>query len=71
MTRQHFKALADALASERPGDSWDANKKIQWMQDCKAVASVCKHFNPGFKPDRFYTACGGMFGKELASMVGL
>jgi hypothetical protein len=58
MTRQHFKALAEALKFERPGANWDPNKRVQWEQDCKAIADVCNRFNGGFKRDRFLSACG-------------
>ena len=61
MTRQHFKALAEALKYNRPADNWDANKKAQWDLDCKAIASACARFNGGFKRDRFIDACGGLF----------
>ena len=61
MTRQHFKALADAPKEERPAEHWDANKRLQWDKDVEAVARACKHFNPGFKPQRFFDACGGLF----------
>lgn len=61
MTRMHFNALANALASERPGDNWDANKRVQWNQDVKAIASVCNQFNNGFDRSRFIDACGGLF----------
>lgn len=61
MTRQHFQALATALESNRPGENWDANKKVQWNLDVKAVAGACRQFNTGFKADRFYAACGGLF----------
>jgi hypothetical protein len=58
MSRKHFKALADALKAEKPGDNWNPNKRVQWELDVKAIADTCAQFNPNFKRDRFLTACG-------------
>lgn len=58
MTKRHFIALARALLAERPGDNWDANKKVQWELDCKAVAKVCLAQNPRFDRGKFLLACG-------------
>lgn len=61
MTRQHFEAIAAALKANRPGENWDANKRVQWNLDARAMAQVAARFNSGFKPQRFYDACGGLF----------
>lgn len=57
MTRKHFKALAQALKSERPIVGW-TNKYVQWAQDVKALAEACAEFNENFDFERFYVACG-------------
>jgi hypothetical protein len=58
MSRKHFRALADALKAEKPGDNWSANKHVQWALDVKAIANTCAQFNSNFKRSRFLTACG-------------
>lgn len=58
MTRKHFKALAEALLSEKPGSNWSPNKHVQWRLDCRAVASALKSLSPTFKPAVFLKACG-------------
>lgn len=50
MTRQHFKALAEALSNISNLESR--------RQAARAVAQVCRRFNSGFKADRFFAACG-------------
>ena len=61
MTRKHFQILAENLKAERPSPNWSGNKLTQWNLDVKAVAKACAVSNPGFKFDRFYTACGELF----------
>lgn len=61
MTRHHFRKLADNLKSTRPGEHWDANKRLQWSMDVKAVANVCFLSNDRFDSDKFFEACGGLF----------
>ena len=68
MSRKHFKALADNLKAERPCEHWDANKRVQWDMCVKAVARTCKSMNPGFKPERFFMACGGLFDYENCAL---
>jgi hypothetical protein len=58
MSRKHFKALADALKAEKPGDNWNPNKRVQWELDVKAIANTCATFNGRFSRSRFLTACG-------------
>lgn len=57
MTRKHFKAMADALASARPerenAEAWKA-----WLKAVYEVSSACSGFNCNFDRDRFYSACG-------------
>jgi hypothetical protein len=61
MTKKHFQQLAEALSVERPGIHWDANKKVQWELDVKAIVRACRSSNPRFDAQRFITACGGLF----------
>ena len=60
MTKQHFKALADALRGVRP-DSTASEYELwyaQWREDIDAVAIACRVFSPAFDYDRFIEACG-------------
>ena len=61
MTRKDYINLALALKAERPGEHWDADKRVQWTLDVKAIARVCERDNPRFKTPTFFTACGGLF----------
>jgi hypothetical protein len=61
MTKKHFEYMANALRCARPGENWDANKKVQWDLCVRAVADTCKHFNGAFDRERFLKACGGLF----------
>ena len=49
MTRQHFRALAAAIATVEP---FTARR-----QAAEAVARVCKQFNPAFNASKFMEAC--------------
>jgi len=54
LTKKDFRAFALALHSERPGDNWDPNKRVQWLLDTKAIARVLATSNPAFDKDRFF-----------------
>ena len=56
MSRRHFEALADALASVRPSDT-HSEAFAQWNHDVTKVANVCAESNGAFKRDKFYSAC--------------
>jgi hypothetical protein len=60
MTRQHFNALAAALAQSRP-DSDDTQTQgrllEQWANDVYVIANACARFNPNFDRSRFVEAC--------------
>ena len=56
MTRKHFTALAEALKRERPNGC--VASSVQWIAEVRAIADVCRSFNPGFDRERFYAACG-------------
>jgi hypothetical protein len=53
MSKKDFIALADALRTEKPGENWDPNKRVQWELDVKAVANVCARANPRFNRKRW------------------
>jgi hypothetical protein len=53
MTRQHFRALADAVASLDGGVFTD----VQRQMVAGAVASAVARFNPAFQRSKFLTAC--------------
>ncbi len=55
MTKQHFAALAKALAAVRPEPAW-AEYQI-WARLCDEIADVCAMFNPRFDKAKFWEAC--------------
>lgn len=55
MTRKHFKALALALAAERPGRD-GSDEFWKWVACREAVADVCAAFNSNFDRGRFIAA---------------
>lgn len=63
MTRKHFEALADALATSRPetpsrtNDTRGIGAYWQWINDVYAVANACARFNDAFDKERFVQAC--------------
>ena len=58
MSKKHFVAIAEALRSEKPGENWDPNKRVQWMLDVRAIARVLASYNAAFDLERFLTAAG-------------
>lgn len=69
MTRKHFRALADALRSVRPGrlmrDATSPDELLylrgawgQWNVAVVEIARAVRQFNPSFDRDRFFSACG-------------
>jgi hypothetical protein len=56
LTRQHFRAFADSLASIRPPPNTGEHQ--QWVMDMRSVARTCRRFNPSFDGYRFQIACG-------------
>lgn len=62
MTKKDFIALADAMRSEMPGANWDANKRVQWELDCKAIANACHQSNPRFNRERWLDYINGKCG---------
>ena len=57
MTRKHFKAIADALASSKPSPS-NIEALQQWRIDVAAITNTLKQFNDNFDTTKFITACG-------------
>jgi len=51
MTKKHFKALAQAIASLPSNPTKD--------QVMETIAGVCRTFNFNFDTNRFYDACKG------------
>lgn len=58
MTKADFELLAEALKAQRPADHWNANKKVQWRLDCRAVAHIFLNSNRTCTPQQFLLACG-------------
>ena len=63
MTRKHFQAIADELASARPVEgspdvkhAWQAHHT--WKRICEQMASMLRTQNPNFDRERFLRACG-------------
>lgn len=66
MTRKHFQAIADTLASLRPipcESSSERQRGIeigrahQWETAMEAMADMCARENPRFDRGRFFRAC--------------
>lgn len=53
MTRQHFKAIAAAMAAVKP-----TRNTAQWDKHVLALADMCAQENPRFDRTRFLAACG-------------
>lgn len=51
MTKQHFRALAQHLATTMP--LYEGLEMEQWKNDVTVVAQVCEQFNPRFDRTRF------------------
>lgn len=51
--------LARALQSTRPGEHWDANKRLQWNMDVKVIAAMLYRFHSPSR-ENFIAACGGL-----------
>jgi hypothetical protein len=67
LTRKHFAAIAAELKRQRPDAAdkdafertpWEAGTYDEWCTVVLGMADVCRSFNPMFKRERFYDACG-------------
>jgi hypothetical protein len=66
MSRKHFQAIAEELRRQRPhlpfgyaaSPDWERGAYDEWATVVIGMADVLRSFNPGFKRDRFYAACG-------------
>jgi len=61
MSRKDYVIISEVFNNNRPGENWDANKRVQWNLLVKDMASALKSDNNAFKPERFMDACGGLF----------
>lgn len=59
--KRHYEAIAAAMKTERPGDHWDANKRLQWDRDVLGLIDLFVRDNLAFRPSQFLEACGGLF----------
>jgi hypothetical protein len=63
MTKKHFEAIADALASVRPDryagvvETQYLEARRQWGADVATLANVCERENIRFDRRRFIDAC--------------
>jgi len=58
MTKKHFEALADELASVRPPQRTSRkNEFSMWSACVAAVADVCRSHNGHFDREKFVAAC--------------
>lgn len=58
MTRQHFNAIAEALAETR-NDQWgDTDRTNAVDMVARSLAARLGRFNSGFDRERFLEACG-------------
>lgn len=56
MSKKHFEALANKLASTRPAIT-NVVSYSQWLQDVKAIVEVCVSFNANCNADKLIEAC--------------
>ena len=56
MTRKDYLVIAAALLAAKPVDNLGAC--VQWINDCREIASAFACDNNRFDRDRFFTACG-------------
>ena len=59
MTKRHFYALADALASIRPDPANGTFWFEEWERAVVAVAHTCEQSNQRFDRTKFIKACKG------------
>ena len=61
MTRKDHVRIAEVFKDNRPGENWDANKRVMWNLLAKNIASALKADNDAFNIELFANACGGLF----------
>lgn len=59
--KRHYEQIAALLKAERPGEHWDANKRMQWQLIVNSFTRLFASDNCRFQGDRFVDACGGSF----------
>lgn len=57
--KRQYEAIAAVFKKEKPGDNWDANKRVQHNLVLSSMIDAFKVDNPGFKPEKFVEAAGG------------
>ena len=57
VTRRDTRAVAVALAAERPNKGWSKDKWTQWYACVDAVSDALKYANPRFDYDGFQQVC--------------
>ena len=58
MTKKDFELIARVFAGTRPGPGSPLTAAVsQWHYDVNTMAHALALANPGFKRDRFVTAC--------------
>jgi hypothetical protein len=58
-TSRQYIAIANVFKHNRPLDSWDANKRVQFNALLQDMVLLMRDDNPRFKVDRFVAAVGG------------
>lgn len=59
MSRKDYIRLAEALRDAMPtGDQASTDAMVQWIRDCKSIASSLAEDNARFSRQRFLDACG-------------
>lgn len=62
--RRHYEAIADVFAAQRPGDNWDANKRVQHNLLLRDMVETLRRDNAAFKAERFVKRAGGWAHEE-------
>lgn len=57
--QRHYEAVAAIFAAERPGDNWDANKRVQHNLLLDKFVATFSADNSKFRIDLFVKAAGG------------
>jgi hypothetical protein len=58
-TKRQYIAIASVFKHNRPLDSWNANKRVQFNVLLKDMVLLMRDDNPRFDVDKFLAAVGG------------